>query len=505
MSVLGRGLASLIPSRRPDADLESEDLIDQLDTMEDLDEDGPLFAESEELVSASTQSKGVSVKVSAEQSFPEELEESESDFVVPEKPKTTPLEFDAKMKAKARQEIKAEAALEVKAVADEDLLFDLSDDEDEEVLSVQSVSTTMTVVNKKQVETAGMSAKAVHAKSARVFVSENKTSLLVNDVKKAEPVKQEVADVVSEDVIAPSFGDVGSSDGWNKHEEKIVHIPIGDVRINPLQPRRQFAETELDELRDSIERHGILQPLVVRRLPKGEDAVYELIAGERRLRASKSLQWDRVPCVVRKDVHSDQSRLVYALIENIQRQNLNPIEEALAYQQLNKEYGLTHEEIGERVGKSRVAVTNALRVLQLPAEIQRGLSDGKISIGHAKAILMIPDEEKQVRFYRHLVEEGVTVRKAEIRARRIQRSMNVTDPTRIKRAGLHPMALRYSPPLEDRFGYGAKIKFNEEKNRFDVRFEAYSEKDLEELVGRLMGVEELPDHDRDVVDRDGGA
>ncbi|MEX1111918.1 MAG: ParB/RepB/Spo0J family partition protein, partial [Candidatus Andersenbacteria bacterium] len=227
---------------------------------------------------------------------------------------------------------------------------------------------------------------------------------------------------------------------------------------------------------------------------------YELIAGERRLRASKLLNWDKVPAVVRMDVNSDQSRLVFALIENIQRQNLNPVEEAQAYMKLNQEYGLTHEEIGERVGKSRVGITNILRILQLPAEIQRGLTEGKITIGHAKAILMIPDEEKQIRFYHHLLDEGLTVRKAEIRARRIQRSMKLNDPLRQNRRRQHPLASRYSPVLEERYGYNALVKFNETKNRFEVTFRAFSEQEVEELVGRLLGTAELPDHDPDIME-----
>lgn len=284
-----------------------------------------------------------------------------------------------------------------------------------------------------------------------------------------------------------------TGDAWDQHEDSVQQILLGDIVINPLQPRRSFDPRELEDLQESIAQNGILQPLVVRRLESGS---YELIAGERRLRAATALKWDRVPCVVRRDVKSDQSRLVYALIENVQRENLNPIEEALAYNQLNKDFGLTHEEIGERVGKSRVGITNIVRVLQLPAEIQRGMVEGKITMGHAKAILMIPDQEKQIRFYHHLVDEGLTVRKAEVRARRIQRAMNITDPKRmIHQNKKDPIALKYGPSLEDRYGYHATVRYGDGRHVFEVVFRATSEAELEELTGRLLGKNELPGQD----------
>jgi ParB family transcriptional regulator, chromosome partitioning protein len=285
--------------------------------------------------------------------------------------------------------------------------------------------------------------------------------------------------------------------GWDKHEKDVRHIPMSDIRVNASQPRHSFDKTKMTELTNSIEQHGILQPLVVRQAEKG----YELVAGERRLRAAKALGWDKVPCVVRRDVRSSASRLELALIENIQRQDLNPVEEALAYRQLNEEYGMTHEEIGRRVGRSRVGITNAIRVLQLPDEVQQGIIDGKISTGHAKAILMIPDAEKQVRFYSHLVEEGLTVRKAETRARRIQRTMQLDEPLRQKRKGRSAFEIKYSGKLEDHFGFDARVKFVDEMNRFEVIFRTYSQIEIEELLGRLLGTRSLPKKvDKDVIE-----
>ncbi|OGY31236.1 MAG: hypothetical protein A3C02_03020 [Candidatus Andersenbacteria bacterium RIFCSPHIGHO2_02_FULL_45_11] len=318
-----------------------------------------------------------------------------------------------------------------------------------------------------------------------------------------ETEEDEVAEEVAPEVAPVAAQDDGKIEGdsWDQHEGSVQHIAIGDITINPLQPRRTFDSSEMQDLKESIERNGILQPLVVHRLESG---VFELIAGERRLRAAKALKWDKVPCVVRREIKSDTSRLVYALIENIQRENLNPIEEAQGYMQLNRDFGLSHEEIGQRVGKSRVGITNIVRVLQLPAEIQRGVSEGKITMGHAKAILMIPDAEKQIRFYHHLVEEGLTVRKAEVRARRIQRATNPDgiSSKKIGRGNTHPLAIKYSPMLENRYGYLANVKYNEDKHFFEVVFRVENDVDLGVLCGRLAGTEELPpaDLDKDVME-----
>ncbi len=281
---------------------------------------------------------------------------------------------------------------------------------------------------------------------------------------------------------------------WDKHEEKVRSVIIRDIETNPTQPRRHFDKAEMQELMDSIAQHGILQPLVVRR--HGDK--YQLVAGERRLKAAQQLGWERVPCVVRRGVGEDSTRLEMALIENIQRENLNPVEEAMAYKRLCDEYGMTHHEIGERIGRSRVSITNMLRVLQLPKVIRQGLTDGVISAGHARAILMIPDEEKQKRFYSHLVAEGLTVRKAETRARRIQRAMEVDDSARRSRGGRTPFESKYSGELEDRYGYNARVSFSPEKNHYEIRFRCYSRGDVNELLGRLLGTKPLPQGEDDV-------
>lgn len=315
------------------------------------------------------------------------------------------------------------------------------------------------------------------------------TPLTIDTEEPAEPA-------VAKD-SAPKLRQAAAGSMWDKHENQVIHIAIAAIAINRSQPRRTFGETEMAELTSSIAQHGILQPLVVRRLKDG----YELIAGERRLRAAKSLGWDKVPCVVRRDVRGNASRLELALIENIQRKDLDPIEEAMAYRQLNEEYGMTHDEIGRRVGRSRVGITNSIRMLQLPDEVQQSLVGGAISAGHAKAILMIPDREKQVRFFQHMVAEGLTVRKAESRARRIQRTMDLDDPMREKRKGRSRFEIKFSGLLEDRYGFDSRVHFLSERNRFEVVFKAYSQEEVEELVGRLLGTRPLPKKvDQDVLE-----
>lgn len=281
--------------------------------------------------------------------------------------------------------------------------------------------------------------------------------------------------------------------------ERVKYIALGDIEVNPEQPRRAFEEAELGELMQSLEQHGMLQPMVV--MEKKDGSGYQIIAGERRWRAAKQLGWTTVPCVVRSGVTGDRHSLELALTENVQRENLNPVEEALGYKRLNEEYGMSHEEIGERVGKSRVAITNIIRVLQLPAEVQRGLIDNKITMGHARAILMIPEAEKRVRFYEHVVDEGLTVRKTEIRARNIQRSLNRQDLKLNRPPSRLQFAFQYDAALQNFYGYNAKVKFIALKNRFEVRFYAHSEKEVEDLVQLLLRRKELPKNvDADVLE-----
>jgi ParB family chromosome partitioning protein len=186
-----------------------------------------------------------------------------------------------------------------------------------------------------------------------------------------------------------------------------AEIDIDLIDPNPQQPRTRFAESSLEELAQSIRANGVVQPIVVR--PKGQR--YEIVAGERRWRASQKAELRRIPAVV-KEV-SDDKLLELALVENIQRQELNPIEEAKAYRKLIDNIGLTQEMVAERVGKSRTIVTTAMRLLKLPGEIQKNLEEGKLSAGHGRALLMTEDPKIQNSIARAIIEKGLSVRETE--------------------------------------------------------------------------------------------
>lgn len=196
--------------------------------------------------------------------------------------------------------------------------------------------------------------------------------------------------------------------------ETVERISVGLIDANPHQPRQTFDYQALEELIASIKVHGIFQPLILTSLKNGR---YELIAGERRLRAAKTLNLKTVPAIVRSV--SRQSKLELALIENIQRKDLNPVEEAEAYQALVDEFGLTQEEVAKRVGKNRATIANMLRVLHLPEEIQKSLRDGRITMGHAKVILGAIEPSRQIALWQSILKSDLTVRGGEAASRRI--------------------------------------------------------------------------------------
>jgi ParB family transcriptional regulator, chromosome partitioning protein len=193
----------------------------------------------------------------------------------------------------------------------------------------------------------------------------------------------------------------------------VEHVPVERVRRNPHQPRTQFDDEQLTELADSIRLHGVLQPIVVRSLANGE---YELIAGERRLRAARLAGLSRVPAIVRDSTGGDQLQL--ALIENLQRADLNPMEQAAAFRELADRFGMTHEVIARRVGRSRVAISNALRLLDLAAETQQAILDGRISEGHGRALAAISIPELQRAVLEIVISRQLSVRQTEELVRR---------------------------------------------------------------------------------------
>jgi len=200
-------------------------------------------------------------------------------------------------------------------------------------------------------------------------------------------------------------------------KENIFYVEIAKIESNPNQPRTDFDNDALKELSASIRKYGVLQPLLVTKVEtssaKGLDVSYQIIAGERRLRAAKMAGLPHVPVIIRDDFPKDKDRLEVALIENVQREDLNPVEEAEAYQRLNKEFGLTQAEIASKVSKSREVVANAMRLVNLPLDMQESLREGKLTRSHARALLAFNDKQKQREMYRQILSGGVISRDVE--------------------------------------------------------------------------------------------
>ena len=252
--------------------------------------------------------------------------------------------------------------------------------------------------------------------------------------------------------------------------QNVIRIPIEKVIPNENQPRLYFDHAGLEDLVSSIKQHGILQPLVVIALPDGR---YELIAGERRLRASKIAGLESVPAIVRTANH--QEKLELAIIENVQRKDLNPIEEAKAYVQLKEEFGLTQDQIGERVGKSRPQVGNIMRLLDLEQEIQQALIEEKISQSNARTLLSIPDSAQRKDLFEQMLKGDFTVRQAEARI-----------PAANKRAKtIDPNILDLEARLRTYFGSKVQVKRKPQGNG-EIRIEFGSDEDLQRILDKLQ-------------------
>jgi len=207
---------------------------------------------------------------------------------------------------------------------------------------------------------------------------------------------------------------LGNASGLASSDEgALKSIPVSQIARNPFQPRKEFKAEELSELQESLNASGLLQPITVRRRP-GKDG-FELIAGERRLRAASKLGWKEIPAII-KEI-DDKAILTLALIENLQRADLNPVEEGEGYYRLSHDFGMTQQQIAETVGKDRTTVANMLRVLQLPDGVRKLLEQGQLSLGHAKVLLALDDPARITRLAKEVVSEGLTVRELERRLR----------------------------------------------------------------------------------------
>lgn len=257
-------------------------------------------------------------------------------------------------------------------------------------------------------------------------------------------------------------------------------IPLTEIEVNPFQPRQDFHQEQLQELAASIKLHGIIQPITVRRLSRNQ---YQLISGERRFQASKIAGLAMIPAYIRSA--DDQQMLEMALIENIQRENLNPIEIALSYQRLITECNLKQEELGDRVGKNRTTVTNYLRLLKLPPDIQAALRDNRISMGHARAIVSVENPDSQLYIFKKMISDDLSVRKVEELARQV--AGGVVEDTNTTATTNTSGPSREIVQLQSRLSshFGTKVKVNSDGKKGDIRIPFLSVEDLNRILDIL--------------------
>ncbi len=273
------------------------------------------------------------------------------------------------------------------------------------------------------------------------------------------------------DVLIPA--DAGPADG-------LLQVPTTQIEPNPLQPRTHLSESSLVELADSIREHGVIQPLIVTRRPQGG---YQLIAGERRWRAAQLAELDQVPVII-KDV-APQGMLELALVENIQRADLNPLEEALAYRHLVEDFGLSQSEVAQRVGKSRPAINNVMRLLAASAQVQQALLDERITEGHGRALLGLDSAEAQDQALEQVLDKGLSVRDTEALVRRMRESTGTTPAAKPDADSPHIRA------LEERFqeSLGTRVRVRHGRRQGRVIIYYYSDEEFQALYQRLTGEE----------------
>lgn len=257
--------------------------------------------------------------------------------------------------------------------------------------------------------------------------------------------------------------------------DQVTEASVTKIRPNPYQPRREFDAAALQELADSIKEHGIISPLIVRKSIKG----YELVAGERRLRAAKVAGLSKVPIIVKE--YTDQQLMEIALIENLQREDLNPLEEAEAYEKLIQHYSYTQEELAKKLGKSRPHVSNILRLLHLPDKIKQLVAQGALSMGHARALIAVEDQELQWKLANETIAKGVSVRQLE----ELVQQLNVSRETKHKKPPKKDKALfQAEERLRNRLGTSVHIKKGNKKGKIEIEF--FSQEDLERILELLQ-------------------
>ncbi|NLI68654.1 MAG: ParB/RepB/Spo0J family partition protein [Bacilli bacterium] len=262
---------------------------------------------------------------------------------------------------------------------------------------------------------------------------------------------------------------------FDEKSEEVVMIPIDECRTNPYQPRKTFDADALEELKVSIQEYGIIQPLIVRKSIKG----YEIVAGERRFRAAKLAGFDEVPAIV-KD-YDDAKMMEIALLENLQREDLTVIEEAMAYKSLIEELKLTQEELSQKIGKSRSHISNTIRLLSLPDHVITFVNNGQLSMGHARALLGLKNKEDLNQLVKKIIKEQLNVRQVE----RLVSELNEKKPKKKKKRTVKKdiFLLRQEEILREHLGTNVKIEKNKNKGKIEIEF--YTDDELEKIINLL--------------------
>ena len=259
-------------------------------------------------------------------------------------------------------------------------------------------------------------------------------------------------------------------------EENVTEINIKQIIANKKQPRRDFDEKKLDELAESMKQHGVLQPIILRK--KGSN--YEIVAGERRWRAAKKAGLEKIPAVVKE--FSDADVMEIALIENLQREDLNPLEEAEAYKTLMSDFGLTQEELSKRLGKSRSLIANTVRLLNLDAEIQKLVSEDKLTAGHARALLSIQNKKERLSLANRISNENLSVRQTEEIVKKNLKNKYRGKLKKLKE--INPVIMDIAEKLQRTLGTKVKLKGNEKRGKIEIEF--YSSDELERILETIM-------------------
>ncbi len=291
-------------------------------------------------------------------------------------------------------------------------------------------------------------------------------------VTETPPVPQEPDLAQAQPSPTPAIQPNMESDKISYADAQIQEIEVAKIVANPFQPRKVFEPNALKELADSRKEHGVIQPLVVTRTPIG----FEIVVGERRFRASQLAGLVKVPAIV-KEAMVDQTKLEVALIENIQRQELNPIEEGQAYERLMKTFNMTQEQVAKKVGKSRPAIANTIRLLNLPAEIQRGIIEGKVTEGHTRPLLGLQDPERMLSMYKQILDNNWTVRQVEQKVRELtqKRAMDAVMPD--------PKLMAFETELRGKLG--TQVKIQRQGSGGKIMIEFFSDDDLAEIIKRI--------------------